>query len=152
MHFEHTLKICPRFDEISKTIFLQVIITSSGDEKAELSQKILDVLYATEVLIVTMFTLYTIQCILYTHYSHHLTLLWNMISTSRKNRMIHTPTKPYNSHPTAFCVGLKVLYFRMVLQFPTSQKYLKSFKERPWVISTCIQMLFHTCIYIFICL
>ena len=28
----------------------QVIITSSGDEKAELSQKILDVLYATEVL------------------------------------------------------------------------------------------------------
>ena len=27
----------------------QVIITSSGDEKAELSQKILDVLYATEV-------------------------------------------------------------------------------------------------------
>ena len=129
-----------------------MIITSSGDEKAELSQKILDVLYATEVLIVTMFTLYTIQCILYTHYSHHLTLLWNMISTSRKNRMIHTPTKPYNSHPTAFCVGLKVLYFRMVLQFPTSQKYLKSFKERPWVIRTCIQMLFHTCIYIFICL
>jgi len=28
--------------------FLQVIITSSGEEKAELSQKILDVLYATE--------------------------------------------------------------------------------------------------------
>ena len=39
-----------------------MIITSSGDEKAELSQKILDVLYATEVLIVTMYTVY---CILY---------------------------------------------------------------------------------------
>ena len=43
-----------------------MIITSSGDEKAELSQKILDVLYATEVLIVTMYTVYTE---LYTHYS-----------------------------------------------------------------------------------
>ena len=41
-------------------IFPQVIITSSGDEKAELSQKILDVLYATEVLIATMYTVYTI--------------------------------------------------------------------------------------------
>ena len=24
--------------------------------------------------------------------------------------MIHTPTKPYNSHPTAFCFGLKPVY------------------------------------------
>ena len=46
------------------TIFPQVIITSSGDEKAELSQKILDVLYATEVLIVTMYTVYTIHPLL----------------------------------------------------------------------------------------
>ena len=41
-----------------------MIITSSGDEKAELSQKILDVLYATEVLIVTMYTVYTIHPLL----------------------------------------------------------------------------------------
>ena len=41
-------------------IFPQVIITSSGDEKAELSQKILDVLYATEVLFVTLYTVYTL--------------------------------------------------------------------------------------------
>ena len=61
MHFEHTQKICPRYP--------QVIITSSGDEKAELSQKILDVLYATEVRILTMYALYTIYTVYYSVYT-----------------------------------------------------------------------------------
>ena len=97
--------------------------------------------------------LYYIHCILFSVYYTPTTLtilLWNMISTSRKKNMIHTPTKPYNSHPTAFCVGLKVLYFRMVLQFQTSQKYPKSFKERPWVIRTLFKCSFiHVFIYLY---
>ena len=51
--------------------FPQVIITSSGDEKAELSQKILDVLYATEVRILTMCTVYTIYTVYYSVYTIH---------------------------------------------------------------------------------
>jgi len=39
---------------------------------------------------------------------------------------------------------------RMVLQFPTSQKYPKSFKERPWVIRTLFKCSFiHVFIYLY---
>ena len=61
-----------------------MIITSSGDEKAELSQKILDVLYATEVLIVTMYTVYTIYSVYYSVYTIH-----PLLSLSNHSTMEH---------------------------------------------------------------
>ena len=60
-----------------------MIITSSGDEKAELSQKILDVLYATEVLIVTMYTVYTIHPLL--SLSNHSTMEHDFYLKKDKN-------------------------------------------------------------------